>query len=154
MIYVNILIQDLERLNDISEKLINGIKDMRNVITKKTDIHKLEESIKSIDLLNLEYNNALKEVKDLVDSTHYKKLSDIVETSNNEKLHQTYNKTIQLANQIHSSNKEVQGLLELCQKLNTNHMNLIFGKTQQPTNYNLDKNNLNKHMLNRFKNSR
>lgn len=154
MIYVNILIQDLERLNNISQILINNLQDMRKLITKKSDIHKLEESIKVIDSLNMDYNNSLEEVKDLVYSTHYKKLSDIVKASNSEELRQTYNKTIHLTNQIHRENREVKALLDLCQRLNTNHMNLIFGKVQQPTNYNLDKNNINKHMLNRFKNTR
>lgn len=154
MIYVNILIQDLEKLNEISQALINNLCNMKKVISKKSDIHKLEEYIKTTDILNTDYNNTLQEVKNLVFSTHYKKLSDIVKASNSDELHQIYNQTIHLANQIHREKKDVESLLNLCQKLNTNHMNLIFGKVQQPTNYNLDKQNLNKHMLDMFKKSR
>lgn len=154
MIYANILIEDLKNLNSASLKLIGNLEQVNKYLIDKSDIHNLEKSMKALENANGEYQLALLEVDNLVKSTHCKKLSTLVEMSNNDILIDTYNETIELTKKVHEENKNVRSLLELCQKLTNNHINLLFGKTQQPTNYNIDKSNLNKHMLNHFKNTK
>lgn len=154
MIYASILNQDLTSLNETTEKLIEYIDLASDLIPNKSNIHKLEITMKDIENINIEYNQKLIEVKNIVESTHFNKLSDLVVASNNDELLETYNKTIDLTRQLHSKNKNLTSLFELCKKITDNHINLIIGKKQEPTNYNFDKNNLNKHMLNQFKKNR
>lgn len=154
MVYTNILKEDLSKLNLISSKLLIQLSTVNELLVKKDEIHNLEKAMKALELINTEYQVQLLEVENLVRSTHYNKLSVIVEISDNDELIAIYNETIELTKKIHQENKQVRSLLELCQRLTDNHINLLFGKTQKPTNYNIDKRNLNLHMLNRLKNSK
>lgn len=154
MIYANILKVDLDNLNTTAENLSVLLDKAKDLLSDKSQIHILQDTMKEIENLNIQFNQNLAEVQNIISATHYNKLSEIVIESSNDDLITTYNKTVHFIHQIHQKNKDIHSLLQLCQRLTENHINLLFGKIQQPTNYNFNKNNLNKHLLAQFKQSR
>lgn len=151
MIYINLISDIFLRLENEGNLLLSSLKNLEELLSNKKDLTELENHIKYIDKLSISFNSIQCELINMINSTHYNKLSTLVTESKNENLQEQLNRIRFLIYDIAIQARSTNELLTLCQKLNYNQLNLLVGKRQEPTNYNFNQTNINKHLFNKIK---
>lgn len=151
MIYINLISDIFLRLENEGNLLLSSLKNLEELLSDKKNLTELENHIKYIDKLTISFNSIQRELINMLNSTHYNKLSTLVTESKNENLQNQLNRIRFLIYDIAIQARSTNELLTLCQKLNSNQLNLLAGKKQEPTNYNFNQTNINKHLFNKIK---
>lgn len=153
MLIEKILLEEIHKINNTNKSLLDNLKETSHYLglrdTKLLRNHFLEQ-----ERLTTIQNNQLTEVQEILNSTHFKTLTELVSHTNNKELTNAVIELKELLYNIVLTTNLNREMIEDCRRINDSQLNLIIGKKQEPTNYNFSTQSINSHLLTKFKNSK
>lgn len=153
MIYTNIIKSEFESLAYLGNKLLEHSEILIELIKERIAPTELQFKMEEHENLIIEYQSHLKELHNLLSSTIYNTMSELLSKTNNPKLVENYNDIKHNTYLITLKNREIKALVDECLKITNFQLNCILGKEVEPINYQFDKKNIHKQQLSQFKKS-
>lgn len=150
MIIKDLIISEINKINDTNKKLLSNVRDTYKFLAEP-DLKQLREHFKEQERLSELQSKQIYEIKEILNSTHYKNLSDLAKSSGCEDLIEATVELKKLMFEIAVVTNQNRTLIEDCSRITNTQLNLIIGKKQEPTNYNFSSKNINAHLLQQLK---
>lgn len=150
MVIENIILEELLKVKETNLLLLESLDKTPDLLIGK-DTKELRKHLEEQEELSLIQSKNIEEIRNILYSTHFKNLSQLVGNSNNTNLIKEYKDFKDTLYKIVVKNNLNKQLLEDCQRMTNTKLNLLIGRKQEPTNYNFSAQNINSHLLNKLK---
>lgn len=150
MVFKKILLEEVLSINKINEELLLNLKETPVVLGQRNNDLLRKHFDKQNELSTIQ-SKQIESIKDIINSTHFKNISQITLHINDDELTKEVIKLKELTYEIVLTSKHNKSLIDECFRITNTQLNILFGQKQEPTNYNFSKKNINEHLFKQLK---